>query len=90
MNKTATETLQRQEDERLNSNLNEQIRYFLKRFEPEDRRDRHDFEMFLHEIVRTIYREASRPYERALLGAALIRPLDQLIIKTDGKIEPLT
>lgn len=60
------------DQERAERELDGMIRYFLKRYEPEERRDRLDFEADLHRIVREIYREASKPYEKALMGASLL------------------
>ena len=54
--------------------LNYRMREFVKRYEPEDRRYRLDFERDLHEIVRTIYQEAQRPLLKAITDATLRMP----------------
>ena len=67
---TATEALMKQQDEeRDNNRLNQMVRAFIKRYQPEDRRDSLDFEMYLHEIVRATYREATKPYEKIMSSA---------------------
>ena len=67
---TATEALMKQQDEeRDNDRLNTMVRAFIKRYQPEDRRDSLDFEMYLHEIVRATHREAVKPYEKILSSA---------------------
>lgn len=77
-----SDKLSEQYDDKVsNDSLNRAIRAFIKRFEPEDRRERYDFEMALHEIVRAIYREAVKPYEKALLGAAMLKPAQTVIFE---------
>lgn len=64
---TATDQAIRDHQERQDADgLNSMVRNFTKRFEPEERRDRLDFEMELHQLVRAIYREAAKPYEKIL------------------------
>ena len=72
--KTATETINEMTEQRDENQLNLAIRDFIKRFEPEDRRDRLDFEMHLHSIVRQIYRDAQKPFHKALETSMTLTP----------------
>lgn len=72
---TATEMMKAKDEDRDNERLNFYIRAFIKNFEPEDRNERLDFEMALHHLMREVYREASKPYERALTASVLMSPL---------------
>ncbi len=79
--KTACETMQAlREDEQAESRLDQNIRQFIKRFEPEDRRERLDFEMQLHSIVRDIYRQAQEPFHKLAAEAMASRPLAPIVI----------
>lgn len=83
MSITATEAaLKRDEEAIANNRINRMIRDFIKAYEPEERRDRLDFEMHFHEIIREIYREAAKPYEKALLGAACISTPAKIIVSS--------
>lgn len=75
MSKTAVEIdIEKREAQRNEADLNWSIREFIKRYEPEDRRHRLDFEMQLHSIVRAIYREAQDPFSKALRDAVIASP----------------
>lgn len=83
--KTTTELMREDQDERDTNLLNMAIRDFIKRFEPEERRDRLDFEMALHHLVRQIYREASKPYERAISLSLALTPPPPIVIPSANK-----
>lgn len=68
------------EQDREANRLNEAIRYFLKRYEPEERRDQLDFEMNLHNIVRLIYAEAQRPFLKTMSASYAAMPFPPMII----------
>jgi hypothetical protein len=76
-------TIEKNEFERAEKRLDENIRCFAKRFEPEDRRDRLDFETHLHSIVRDIYRQAQEPFHKALTASIAIQMPSQIFVKTD-------
>ena len=81
-NISATMMRERDEDsERANHMLNARIEYFLKRFSPKDRHDSYDFEVRLHEIVRAIYIEAARPYEKIISSGFLLGTAQPFIPK---------
>lgn len=69
--------------------LDARIRDFIKRYEPEDRRYRLDFECDLHAIVRAIYQEAQRPFSKALSEAVMRMPVPPVIFPMERR-DPAT
>ena len=82
---TATEAAATMRDENQARMLDHMIRHFIKTYEPEDRRERLDFEMELHRLVRAIYIEASKPYERILSAAVQHTSLHSIVLAKDLK-----
>lgn len=86
---TATE-IRAMGEERDSNRLDMAIRDFIKRYEPEERRDRLDFEMALHHLVRQIYQEASKPYEKIMSAAVQgmsLQPFLQTVAQPVAKEE---
>lgn len=53
--------------------LDQRFEHFLKRHKPSDPRDAMDFEVELHSLVRAIYAEATKPYEKTM--SSMLRAL---------------
>jgi len=82
---TATEAAATMRDENQDRMLDHMFRHFIKIYEPEDRRERLDFEMELHRLVRAIYSEASKPYERILSAGVQHMSLQSIMLAKDPK-----
>jgi len=83
---TATETkIKDMTDWRDERMLDDQIGYFLRTFKPKDPRDAYDFEVALHSIMRSVYRDASKPYEKILSSAWQVAMAQPLFVKDQAK-----
>ena len=60
---------------------------FTKRHAPEDPEDRFRFECAIHSLIFTAYRQAAKPYERALMAAYSAMPLQNIF--TPASNEPI-
>lgn len=79
---TATAAMMKQDqDARDDNRLNQIFSHFLEAYKPKDPRDALDFEMSLHHLVRAVYAEAAKPYEKILMGAVALQPLGGFIVK---------
>lgn len=76
---TAYEQAKIDEAQRGGEHVDQYVRAFLKRYEPEDRRDRLDFERDLVHLVMLVHREATRPFANALSHATMSSPAGPVV-----------
>lgn len=69
MEKTA---FQQAQEEAKNDRLNRSIAAFIERYAPKDSHDAAVFNAHLHEIVRAVYADMSKPVEHALSAALTV------------------
>jgi hypothetical protein len=67
--RTLKNIMEESQDEMDNNRLNHTIDYFLKTYKPKDEYEAYEFEVSLHNLVRAIYVEASKPYQKILSSA---------------------
>ncbi len=78
---TATEALKNQQDSRDEHVLNLRMEDFLKKYKPRESYAATHFEVDLHSLVRAIFAEATKPYEKILAASWSARPMETLFIK---------
>lgn len=74
-----TEQIKERDDWQDENIFNQRIEHFIKQYEPRDERDRSQFHMHLHDLMRCAYGLAAKPYERTMQSMLKSLPIVNFI-----------